>query len=58
MVTDRTPEQADVLDLVARLKASDARQKAAAQARAALPEGFETLEFPPEFYEYFTVEAA
>jgi hypothetical protein len=52
------PDQADVLDMVARLKKA-AERAAAPQAVTADVEAGGDLDFPAEFYQYFTfVKAA
>jgi hypothetical protein len=58
MVAHRTQDQADVLDMVARLRQAD-EKRAASMANAEVPEASADLEFPAEFYQYFTfVKAA
>lgn len=54
----RSPEQADVLDMVARLKKAAEQRVATAPLSeiAEAPNG--EWEFPAEFYQYFTLEQA
>ncbi|HEX2859539.1 MAG TPA: hypothetical protein VHP58_05035 [Alphaproteobacteria bacterium] len=57
-MANRSPEQADVLDMVARLKKAADQRASSAPAPVAADTPTGDWEFPAEFYQYFTLEQA